>query len=212
MRQCTNDSCRFRFPVIRETDSGNICPLCGEQTDPATVPFGDDMVEYQEHVRRPVIVEALLDNIRSGYNVGSIFRTADGAGVSHIHLGGISPTPSHPKVKKTALDADLSVPWTHHRNGLEAALDLKARGYRLLGLESCAKSNSLFDLSLEDVSRNLIAIIVGNEISGIDPAILEVCDDIFDIPMLGTKRSLNVIVAFGVAAYYIKFGRETALS
>jgi tRNA G18 (ribose-2'-O)-methylase SpoU len=163
-------------------------------------------------------VELLVDNLRSALNVGSILRTADGAGVDHVHLCGITPTPRHPKVAKTALGAQETVPWTQRPNGLLAAEALRARGVTLIGLEAAAGARSLFDRSLFDRSlfdRSLfdgtppdgpLALVVGSEITGIDPAILERCARVFFLPMLGVKESLNVAVALGIALYHLRFG------
>ena len=161
---------------------------------------------HADHYGMPRI-ETFLDNIRSSYNVGSIFRTADGAGISHLHLGGITPTPDHPKVAKTALGADEVVPWTYHVNGLEAVLDLKNRGWTLWALESGSSGLPLFQNEMV-AEMQTILLIVGNERAGVDPGILDVCDEILTLPMRGQKQSLNVSVAFGVAAYWLKNGQS----
>ena len=150
-------------------------------------------------------IEAFLDNIRSSYNVGSIFRTSDGAGISHLYLAGITPTPSHPKVAKTALGADATVTWSHHLNGLETIVDLKERGWSVLALENGHTSRPFFDYEVATGSRPIL-LIVGNERAGVDPAILDACDCILSLPMSGHKQSLNVSVAFGVAVYWLRYG------
>ncbi len=152
-------------------------------------------------------MEAMLDNIRSAYNVGSIFRTADGAGIRHLYLCGITPTPEHPKVAKTALGAERTVSWSSLKNGLDLALDLKNKGYQLWAIEYNSRAESLFDTSLENLSTPTL-LIVGNELSGIDPAIQIESDRLISLPMLGQKSSLNVIVAFGIAAYTVRFGNQ----
>jgi tRNA G18 (ribose-2'-O)-methylase SpoU len=154
-------------------------------------------------------IETLLDNIRSSYNVGSIFRTADGAGITHLYLGGITPTPEHPKVAKTALGADSTVPWSYHMNGLEMILDLKGRGWKLWALESGQKAVPLFEAVLT-LPIQPILLIVGNERAGVDPEILDSCDSILSLPMSGHKQSLNVSVAFGVAVYWLRYGQLKA--
>jgi len=171
-------------------------------------------VEFEhpnQHVKiqdRPVdgpIVEALLDNIRSSFNVGSMFRVADGAGLSHMHLCGISPTPDNPKTAKTALGAEYAVPWTHYSDGLNAVAMLKERDYRIWALEGGERSQPLFSM-VRELSGPPILLAVGNEISGIDPGILDRCERVISIPMVGFKRSLNVAVAFGIAVYFLRFG------
>ena len=140
-----------------------------------------------------------LDNIRSIYNVGSIFRTADGAGVGHIYLGGYTATPEHPRLAKTALGAEESVAWSKHWDSLVALRALKAEGFHLWGLEGTSSSTPLFQAAPAGDQRHLL--IVGNEIQGVQPEILALCDDVVHIPMRGVKESLNVAFAFGVAAY-----------
>lgn len=150
---------------------------------------------------------ALLDNIRSSYNVGSMFRTADGAGLSCLHLAGTTPTPEHHGVAKTSLGAEFSVPWEYHRNGLEAAQQLKDAGYQLWALEVGSQSVPLFE-ALPAPDNPPILLVVGNEVAGIDPGILAICDRFIWIPMQGFKRSLNVATAFGIAAYHLRWSQR----
>jgi tRNA G18 (ribose-2'-O)-methylase SpoU len=148
-------------------------------------------------------VEALLDNIRSIHNVGSVFRTCDAAGISALHLGGITASGDHPRMAKAALGAQLMVPWTHCRNGLERTIRLKKKGFRPWAVETSANGQPLFDFQPE-VDDNPILLVVGNERAGIDPDILRLCERVLSIPMEGHKRSLNVAVAFGIAAYFVR--------
>jgi 23S rRNA (guanosine2251-2'-O)-methyltransferase len=149
-------------------------------------------------------IETLLDNLRSAFNVGSIFRTSDGAGIRHLHLCGITPTPDHPKVTKTALGAELSIPWTQHWNGFDASVSMKQQGFRVWALEAGQKSQSLFDV-LTETQGDPILLVVGNEVSGVDAGILDICDRHIWIPMQGDKNSLNVSVAYGIAAYFLRY-------
>jgi tRNA G18 (ribose-2'-O)-methylase SpoU len=173
-------------------------------TVPVTEPFSGQAPQPGQDEGR--LVAALLDNIRSTFNVGAMFRTADGAGLRRLHLGGISATPDNPKVAKTALGAEAVVPWRYFRNGLDAARDLQARGYRLWALESSPRSQPLFHALPQDEGAP-IAFVVGNEKAGVDPGILALCERHVHIPMQGAKESLNVAIAFGVAAYFLRFGR-----
>ncbi len=174
------------------------------------------MPTRQEVISRPAqrseddlpIIEAVLDNIRSTFNVGAMFRTADGAGLSHMHLCGITPLPDHTGVSKTSLGAEHAVPWTYHSNGLEAVQAMKQAGMRILALEIGSDSVSLFETAL-DRPADPIALIIGNEVTGIDPGILEISDQLVWIPMLGFKRSLNAAIAFAVAAYTLRFGNQS---
>jgi 23S rRNA (guanosine2251-2'-O)-methyltransferase len=150
-------------------------------------------------------VEVLLDNIRSSNNVGSIFRSCDGAGVRHLHLCGITSTPRQGRVGKAALGAEKSVPWTYNPNGVDAVLSCKGRGLHVWSLENREPSLSIFDISYASLDQPLL-LVVGNELAGVDPAILDLSDRVVSIPMLGRKSSLNAAVAFGVAAYWLQFG------
>ena len=151
-------------------------------------------------IREGIRIEALLDNIRSLYNVGSMFRSSDGAGVSRLYLCGMTPTPENPRLAKTALGAQDSVPWTYRRNGLMTAVSLKQSGKRLWALEGGPGSVPLSH-ALKDLDGPPLVLIVGNEVSGVDPAVLDQCDRIFHIPMTGVKSCLNAAVAFGIAVY-----------
>jgi tRNA G18 (ribose-2'-O)-methylase SpoU len=149
-------------------------------------------------------VDALLDNIRSSWNVGSIFRSADGAGIHKIYLCGISPTPEDPKVRKTALGAEENIPWEHSKNGVETAIILKSRGCKLWVLESIAKAVPLFQIELP-ANNSPVVLIFGNEVSGVDPDIIDLCDQVISIPMVGKKSSYNVATAFGIAASFLLY-------
>jgi 23S rRNA (guanosine2251-2'-O)-methyltransferase len=216
MRQCTRPECRFRFPVSLADRLGDVCPHCGGATAVAGAPFTGHEVQAEgvptlpvpdkgNEAWQPPAVEALLDNIRSIYNVGSLFRTADGAGLNHLHLCGITATPAQPKVGKTALGAERAVAWTFHTNGVGAAVRLKDAGMRLWALEGGPKAVSLLEAAGE-LDGPPILLVVGNELAGVDPDLLALCDRVFYLPMLGVKGSLNVATAFGVAAYFLRFG------
>lgn len=205
MRQCVRETCHFRFPVPAGSVEGETCPRCGAMAAFATEPAGG-WDHPRESATVGMHVEALLDNIRSIFNVGAIFRTADGAGLRRLHLAGITATPEHPKVAKTALGAESTIPWHYYSNGLAAARLMKEQGYQLWALESAPASISLFHARPAD---NIpVLFIVGNEKAGVDPAILALCDRILHIPMVGHKSSLNVAIAFGVAAYHLRYGHS----
>ena len=203
-RQCDNKSCQLRFPTSAAEMVGHTCPRCGHQTlSIETKPGSENIHEYQLQTRDRRMA-AVLDNIRSAYNVGSLIRTADGAGLSHLYTGGITPPPDHPRVAKTALGSELALKISQHRNGFHLVEQLKAGGYYLIALENDMRAISLFDPDLVLPDQPL-AIVIGNEISGIDPGILSQCHVIVDVPMMGVKRSLNVVVAFGIAVYHLKY-------
>jgi tRNA G18 (ribose-2'-O)-methylase SpoU len=151
------------------------------------------------------VVDAMLDNVRSAWNVGSIFRSADGLGISHLYLCGITPTPENSKVTKTSLGTEKTISWSQHNNGVYAAIEVKKRGLRLWALESDDRSYSIHN-ALGYRSGRPIVLVVGNEVCGVDPGILELCERTVHIPMIGVKRSLNVAVAFGIASHSILYG------
>ncbi len=205
MRVCTEPGCGLRFPVQDQSELGSQCPTCGKQTR-----FADEVFETHEVDRSsapagpPLYV--LLDNVRSLANVGSIVRTCDATGVAGIYLTGISPALDHPKMAKTALGAERHVPWERHANAVDLVDELKARGHRLWAIEAGPGSTRL-DLGLEAAreSARPIVLIFGHEVSGVDPRVLARCERLLHLPMLGTKGSLNVSVAVGVALYWLRW-------
>lgn len=144
-------------------------------------------------------VIVICHNIRSAFNVGSIFRTADGAGVNRIILGGYCACPPHPKLVKTALGAEKIVPYERVWQTWRVADDLKKRGYNIVALENSPGAEDIFKFR----PRFPLAMILGNEVRGLSKNILSRCDDIVALSMRGQKESLNVSVAFGVAIYQI---------
>lgn len=206
--ECGQPDCRFRFPVeVASHPAGFACPRCGAATQPGSEPYtGYDVAGPAPAGASHPPVAALLDNIRSIFNVGAIFRIADGVGLSQMHLCGITATPEHPKVVKTALGAEQSVPWQYHPNALDAAQVLRAAGYQLWAIEGHPRAEPL--TAVHAAPAEPIALLAGNERAGVDPALLSQCDRILHIPMQGRKRSLNVAVAFGIAAYWITMGHK----
>ncbi len=202
--ECLSPACAFRFPVERKPGGEDAhCPRCGSPVRPViveTAPFTTP--PPLPHESPPIA--AILDNLRSAYNVGSIFRTADACGIYPLYLGGITPLPTHPGVKKTALGAEETLPWTYTPNSVRLAQTLKHEGYFLLGVETTSNARSLFDLEKFSAARPMV-IAVGNEIAGVDPDLQRLCDTLVWIPMRGYKRSLNVAVAFGIVAYFLRY-------
>lgn len=141
----------------------------------------------------------IAHNIRSRENVGSIFRTADSAGVGKLYLCGITPVPPHEKIAKTALGAENYVPWEYAKQTHKLIDRLKKEGYQILALEKTKDAENIFKLK----PKFPAALVLGNEVKGLSPAIMKKCDKKIAIPMYGKKESLNVAVAFGVAAYVI---------
>lgn len=202
--QCLRPECRLRFPVLVVHTQCIRCPKCGSATRLVATADVSVSAVNDNACSRIFPLEALLDNIRSMQNVGSIFRSADGAGVQHLYLCGITPAPGNPQIAKTALGAEFTVPWSSHWNGFEIACVLREQGKKLWALETIAGSQSIFDLPHE-VDNRPIVLVIGNEVSGIDPGILQQCERSLHIPMLGTKKSLNVASAFAIAIYMIRY-------
>lgn len=203
VRECVRDSCRFRFPVEPAVEDRPVCPVCGAPVKRAGV-YPDTLPEENEEASgNSPLLYGVLDNIRSAFNVGSILRVADGVGLVGLHLCGITPTPENAKVAKTALGAEKLVAWDYHRNVLNAVTNLRAEGVRLVVLERTTGSVSLFDLVLRPDEP--VALVVGNEKAGVDPAVRDLADNRAYLPMRGQKESLNVAVAFGIAAYTLRF-------
>jgi len=146
----------------------------------------------------------ILENIRSAHNVGAIFRTADGAGVSKVFLVGYTPTPidrfgrQQAEIKKTSLGASVELPWEHVGHTTDLLPHLRTLGCTLVAVEQCARAVSLKDFA---VPAN-VAYIVGNEVTGVEADTLDQCDAVVDVPMLGAKESLNVATTAGIVLYH----------
>ena len=149
---------------------------------------------YQD-LRLPVAV--LLDNVRSMYNVGALFRTADAVAAEKLYLCGITARPPKHAITKTALGAEERVPWEHSWEPLAVAEALRAAGYELAAIETSLHSADLFDWQ----PRFPVCVVFGHEVDGIRPELLAACDTHVRIPMLGLKHSLNVATAGGVVLY-----------
>jgi tRNA G18 (ribose-2'-O)-methylase SpoU len=150
---------------------------------------------YARIERLPVTV--LLDNVRSLYNVGAFFRTADAVRAESIVLAGITPTPEDPRIAKTALGAECSVSWSGAADTAAAIDGLRARGHEIAAIETSLHAVDLFDWH----PRFPVCVVFGHEVDGITPALLERCDVHVRIPTLGTKGSINVATAGGVVLY-----------
>lgn len=142
----------------------------------------------------------LVHNIRSLWNVGSLFRTSDAFAVERIFLTGYTPTPPHRDIAKVAIGAQDVVPWERVADPLIAVARVRSQGFRLLALEIHPRAQNLRDCTTSD----RVCLVIGHELSGIPDTILDICDAITMIPMLGTKESLNVAVAAGIALHHIR--------
>lgn len=144
-------------------------------------------------------ISVICHNIRSAYNIGSIFRTADGAGVAKLYLTGYTPAPPHSGISKTALGAEKSVEWEKYSRIENIFRKLKQDKTKIIAIEQdpASKPYDHFDF------KGKICLVLGNEKRGLSKAVLKKCDEILEIPMKGEKESLNVSVAFGIAIYSI---------
>jgi tRNA G18 (ribose-2'-O)-methylase SpoU len=150
--------------------------------------------QYRKNAKMPLVV--VLDQVRSLNNVGSLFRTADAFCVRAVYLCGITATPPHPEIHKTALGAEDTVEWQAFSNTLEAVRELKREEYVLCAVEQAEGSIALDKLTL-DRSRKY-ALILGHEVKGVQQTVIDQCDCCIEIPQFGTKHSLNVAVAGGM--------------
>lgn len=157
--------------------------------------------EYREMEKLPVKV--VTDNVRSMHNIGSIFRTSDAFLIDEIILGGISGTPPHPEITKTAIGAEESVRWRHVADTASEIERLKSEGWKICVLEQTHHSIPLNDFRRAPEER--VALVVGNEVSGVDQRIVDMADYVLEIPQYGTKHSLNVSVSAGIALYALTF-------
>ena len=199
-------SCGLRFPLSPTEKRMAACPRCGAPLEIAEMPYESFTVPLKNNHSVHIEFAVVLDNIRSAYNVGSIFRTSDGAGLTKLYLCGITPTPENPRVGKTALGAESYVPWEHSWSVIETIDKLKQDGYFIVSLEGGDTSIQLFDaLPIIMKQSQPIALVVGNEVSGIDPEAVKKSSLCVYIPMEGHKESLNVASAFAIASYLIRY-------
>lgn len=215
IRSCL--ACGLRYPLLEGHRFGTRCPICMGETRliitrklvyetghprPASDLASNRSALKGTRLERRGACAVLLDNIRSAWNTGSILRSADGFGFAHVYLCGITPTPEHEAVTKTALGAEDSVPWSYHKDAVKLVTGLKKAGWKIFALEETPQA-----VSLEQVHRfrgeptEKTLLIAGSEVTGVDPGLLELCDQILYIPMRGDKQSFNVAIAFSIAAY-----------
>lgn len=165
--------------------------------------------EFKQANKLPLAV--ILDEVRSLHNIGSVFRTSDAFLVERIYLCGITATPPHPEMHKTALGAEDTVDWKYVKHTLEAVEELHNEGYTVLAIEQVEGSTMLDELELEPDKK--YAIVMGNEVKGVQQEVIDACDGYIEIPQYGTKHSLNVSVTTGIVLWefankLIKFRKE----
>jgi len=150
--------------------------------------------EFKSRKKTPLVV--VLDNVRSLHNVGSVFRTSDAYLVEAVCLCGITSTPPHAEIHKSALGAENSVDWVYFEDTLEAIKELKTKGFEVLAIEQAEGSTMLNQLEINPSGK--YAVVLGNEVKGVQQAVVDACDGCIEIPQYGTKHSLNVSVTAGI--------------
>lgn len=153
--------------------------------------------EFHAAQKLPIVV--VLDNVRSLYNTGSIFRTGDAFRIAGICLCGITARPPHPEIHKTALGAEDSVSWHYYSDAAQAVQHLKELGYTVLAIEQCEGSTMIQDFQVEEGKK--YAVILGNEVKGVQQEVIDQCHGCIEIPQYGTKHSMNVSVTAGIIIY-----------
>ena len=153
--------------------------------------------EFRQSEKIPVIV--VLENIRSAYNVGSVFRTADAFLIEAIYIIGYSAKPPHKEIKKTALGAEETVSWKYFKTTAEALAALREDEYNVFAVEQAVGSAALQAINHD--GRSKIAVIFGNEVTGVEQSTIQLCDSCIEIPQLGMKHSLNIATAAGVVLW-----------
>lgn len=221
--QCPNPDCKLPFDVPEDRAGKNgPCPQCGQ-----VITFRSlEIIRAVERERqrreaqgtqhgalapdptRPAQFSALLEDIRSLWNVGSIFRSADGAGIGQLYLCGITGCPPRKEIAKTSLGAEDHLAWGYYAGALDVLPALKATGVQIVALEKSERSEPLEAALARGALRAPVCMLVGNEVAGVSAEALAASDLVCHLPMRGIKQSLNVAVAFGIGAYLIaeRFG------
>ena len=153
--------------------------------------------EFKESDKFPIIV--VLENIRSAYNVGSVFRTSDAFLIEAIYIIGYSAKPPHKEIKKTALGAEETVTWKYFKTSTEAIDELKIRKYKVYAVEQAEESYKLHSANFRQNEK--IAVVFGNEVTGVEQTTIHLCDGCIEIPQLGMKHSLNIATAAGIVLW-----------
>lgn len=162
--------------------------------------------EFKESEKMPLVV--VLDDVRSMYNVGSVFRTSDAFRVAAIHLCGITAQPPHAEIHKTALGAEDSVEWEYFPSAKDSVRALQEQGFKVFAVEQAEGSTMLQNLSLGN-DKGKYALVMGNEVKGVNQEVVDMCDGCIEIPQFGTKHSLNVSTTAGIVIW--EFAKKVLL-
>jgi len=210
--RCRSAACGAEFEIPRARLGRNIyCLVCGTRMTARPRELDSQLREREKRIgsrggpgapvtRLPLV--ALLDNVRSLWNVGSIFRTADACGVRRLLLTGITGCPPRPEIGKTALGAEQVVAWGYHADNREALERARSEGYTPVALETSGRAVPLDRMEWPE----RVCLVIGNEVAGVSQELLDRCTRQVCIPMRGIKDSLNVAVAFGIVAYHAARG------
>ncbi|MCI4670272.1 MAG: RNA methyltransferase [Bacteroidia bacterium] len=155
--------------------------------------------EFKQQSKAPVVV--ILDNVRSMHNVGAVLRSSDAFGVEKVWMCGITPTPPHREIRKTAIGAEESVDWEKHPDASQLCLQLQKEGYKILAIEQTDESLDLADYKPNPTDK--YALVLGHEVHGVSEGVINACDQALEIPQFGTKHSLNISVAAGIVLYKV---------
>ncbi len=159
--------------------------------------------DFNDAVKSPITI--IIDQVRSGLNIGSIFRSADAFRIQKIFLTGYSPVPPNKEILKTALGATDSVNWEHFPDAIEVVQTLKTQGYKIYAIEQTQNSIPLHEFDY--LGQEPIAIILGNEVEGVQQSLIDLCDASIEIPQFGTKHSLNVAVCGGIVLWHLTYSQ-----
>lgn len=165
-----------------------------------------DVASFKKAKKSPIII--ILDNVRSLNNIGSVFRTADAFLVEKIYLCGITATPPHKDIRKTALGATESVDWEYRKDTLELVKELQRGGVKIVSVEQAENAVMLNDYAVKQ--EETIALVFGNEVKGVSQDVVSVSDTVLEIPQFGTKHSLNISVSTGIVVWDI-WSKQRAL-
>ncbi len=199
--KCSGEGCGMRYPSPANDHRRHACPLCESHVTQLGLYDAPPLPAAPPTHGRESQLVGVLDNIRSAQNVGTMLRSADGAALDHLYLGGLTAGADSPKVIKTALGAELSVPSTSYKDTMECIDQLQSDGFQIWAIDYTQRSTPLQDVVKPPAK---LAFVVGNERAGVDPAILEQADQHIHLDMYGAKTTLNVGVTFGTVAYWLR--------
>lgn len=204
---CSDPNCACEFSVENRLAWRRVrCPQCHAQGAAILAEVRNQMRTQGEQASMPTLtsdsVVAVLEDLRSVHNVGSILRTCDAFGVDLVVMTGVTPTPLHQKIAKAALGAEQIVPWVWRPNAVAAVVDLEEQEIPVVALE---ETETATNLACARIPKPF-ALVVGNEVAGVSSPVLDRASEVVSIPMLGAKTSLNASVAFGVALWQLRIG------